>query len=342
MRKRDRRTAAALAALAALALATGARDAAAEDFFRGKTINLVVGNSAGGGYDANTRLLARYYGRHIPGNPEVVVQNMPGAASLTSVKYVDANAPKDGTAIIDFNFGLITESKMNPSKIRVDFTKFGWVGSISQDLSVCFTWRPVGIKTLADAQKYPKELNFGLTAVGSSSDVNAHITKNIFHVPIKQVSGYPGSAEQKLAVERGELDGACGAWSSTPPDWIKNDSIVNLLKFAPVDGVDLPADVPYAADVAPSEPDRQVIKLLTAATIVGRPFIVSSQVPQERLQILRRAFDETMKDKDFIADAGKQRLPISPKSGEECLEVIKDIYALPDNVVAAARKVAEE
>jgi tripartite-type tricarboxylate transporter receptor subunit TctC len=267
---------------------------------------------------------------------------MPGAASLTSVQYVDASAPKDGTVIVDFNFGLITESKMNPTKIKVDFTKFAWIGSISQDLSVCFTWRAVGIKTLAEAQKYPKELHFGLTAVGSSSDVNAKITRSIFKVPIHQVSGYPGSAEQKLAVERGELDGACGAWSSTPPDWIKNDSIVNLLKFAPVPGYDLPADVPFAADVAPTPQDAAVIKLLTAPTEVGRPFIASLQVPADRIEILRRAFDATMKDPEFVADAEKQRLPVSPKSGEEALETIKSIYALPDEVVAAARKILGE
>jgi tripartite-type tricarboxylate transporter receptor subunit TctC len=338
MRKQHRR--AALGALAALAV-VGFAPASAEDFYKGRTINLIVGNTAGGGYDANTRLLARHLGRHIPGNPDIVVQNLPGAASLTSVQYVDASAPKDGTAIVDFNFGLITESKMNPTKIKVDFTKFAWIGSISQDLSVCFVWRPVGIKTLADAQKYPKELHFGLTAVGSSSDVNAHITKNIFKVPIHQVSGYPGSAEQKLAIERGELDGACGAWSSTPPDWVRNDSIVNLLKFAPVSGVDLPTDVPFAADIAPSKSDADVINLLTAPTQVGRPFIASLQVPADRIEILRRGFDATMKDPAFVADAEKQRLPVSPKSGEACLQAIKDIYALPDAVVAAAKTVLE-
>jgi hypothetical protein len=318
MRKQHRR--AALGALAALAV-VGFAPASAEDFYKGRTINLIVGNTAGGGYDANTRLLARHLGRHIPGNPDIVVQNLPGAASLTSVQYVDASAPKDGTAIVDF--------------------KFAWIGSISQDLSVCFVWRPVGIKSLADAQKYPKELHFGLTAVGSSSDVNAHITKNIFKVPIHQVSGYPGSAEQKLAIERGELDGACGAWSSTPPDWVRNDSIVNLLKFAPVSGVDLPTDVPFAADIAPSKSDADVINLLTAPTQVGRPFIASLQVPADRIEILRRGFDATMKDPAFVADAEKQRLPVSPKTGEECLQAIKDIYALPDVVVAAAKKVLE-
>lgn len=340
MGKHRRLAGLALGTIATLGVASW--PAAAQDFYKGKTINLVVGNTAGGGYDANTRLLGRYLGRHIPGNPDVVVQNMPGAASLTSVQYVDASAPKDGTVIVDFNFGLITESKMNPAKIKVDFTKFAWIGSISQDLSVCFTWRAVGIKNLADAQKYPKELHFGLTGVGSSSDVNAHITKNIFKVPIHQVAGYPGSAEQKLAVERGELDGACGAWSSTPTDWIKNNSIVNLLKFAPVAGVDLPADVPFAADVAPTKQDEDVIKLLTAPTEVGRPFIASLQVPADRIAILRHAFDATMKDPAFIADAEKERLPVSPKSGDEALATIKSIYALPDEVVAAARKVLGE
>jgi tripartite-type tricarboxylate transporter receptor subunit TctC len=316
--------------------------APAQDFYRNKTITMVVGNTAGGGYDANTRVLGRYFGRHVPGNPDVVVQNMPGAASLTSVQWVDATAPKDGTAIVDFNFGLITESKMNPTKIKVDFTKFNWIGSISQDLSVCFVWHTTGIKNLADAQKHPKELHFGLTAVGSSSDVNAKISKNIFKVPLHQVSGYPGSAEQKLAIERGELDGGCGAWSSIPEDWVKQRKFAPLSRSAPSRPADMWSDVPYYGDIAPNDRARQIARLLVAHGDIGRPYIASRTVPPERIKILQDGFMATMQDADFIADLQRSRLPLAPKSGPEALKTVQEIYAAPADIVEEARKVLEE
>jgi tripartite-type tricarboxylate transporter receptor subunit TctC len=315
--------------------------AAAQDFYRGKTLTFLVGFSPGGGFDINARVLARHIGRHIPGNPNTVVQNMPGAGSVTAIHYLEQTAPKDGTVIDIFNFGNIGESRLNPDKVKVDFRKFNWIGSISQDLTVCYVWHAMGVKTLAELKKVSK-VHMGLTGMGTSSDTNQRILKNIFGIPVQQVAGYPGSAEQRIAIERGELDGDCGAWSSIPVEWIEGHKIVPVIRSGPIFAPDMPRDVPYSVDIAPSERDRQVLRLLLASAQVGRPFIASQAVSAERIRILRDAFDATMKDPQFIAEAEKLRLPISPKTGEEALRVVEDIYATPENIVQAAKKISAE
>ena len=265
--------------LAALALPT-ALPAAADDFYKGKTINIVVGFTSGGGFDANARLLSRHIGRYIPGAPSVIVQNMPGAASLTSVQYLDATAPKDGTVMVTYNFGQIIDAKMAPDRIKVDFRKFNWIGSISVDLSACFVWNTIPGKTIDEIKKHG-QLNFGLTAAGTSNDVNTRIVKNIFGMNIKQISGYPGSAEQKLAVERGELDGGCGNWSSMPPDWIEGKKFTAFIKSSNTTPPDMDPSVPWGAAIAPNEHARELIKFILGAGEVGRPYMMSLAVPKE-------------------------------------------------------------
>jgi len=327
-------------ALAVAALATMA-PAAAQDFYKGKTVTVVVGFTPGGGFDLNARLLARHMGRHIAGNPDVIVQNMPGAATLKSVLYLDTTAPRDGTVITTFNFGQIGDSRMMPEKVKVDFRKFGWIGSISQDLTICYTWHALGIKTLAELQRHGT-VHMGLTGVGTSSDINQKILKEIFKVQVAQVAGYPGSAEERIAIERRELDGDCGAWSSIPQEWVEGAKINPILRSAALESPDLPPNVPYGADIAPSAREADIIRFLTASGQLGRPFLASSLVPAERIALLRAAFDETVKDPEFIADAAKIRMPVTPKSGREALRTVEDIYATPDDIVQAARKIAGE
>jgi tripartite-type tricarboxylate transporter receptor subunit TctC len=326
--------------LAIVAAATMA-PAAAQDFYKGKTLTIVVGFTPGGGFDLYARLLARHMGRHIPGNPDVIVQNMPGAASLKSVLYLDTAAPQDGTVMATFNFGQIGDSRMMPEKVKVDFREFSWIGSISQDLTICYTWHVLGIKTLAELQRHGT-IHMGLTGIGSSSDINQKILKEIFKVPLQQVAGYPGSAEERLAVERGELDGDCGAWSSIPQEWIEGTKINPIVRSARVEPPDLPPHVPYVLDIAPSDRDRDIIRLLTASGQVGRPFIASSLVPADRIELLRAAFDETMKDQQFAEDARKLHMPASPKSARQALSTVQEIYATADDIVQAARRIAGE
>jgi tripartite-type tricarboxylate transporter receptor subunit TctC len=315
--------------------------AAAQDFYRGKTITIVVGFTPGGGFDLNARLLAHHMGRHIPGNPDVIVQNMPGAASLKPVLYLDTTAPRDGTVIATFNFGQIGDSRMNPEKVKVDFRKFSWIGSISQDLTICYTWHTLGIKSLAQLQRHGT-VHMGLTGVGSSSDINQKILRDIFKVAVAQVAGYPGSAEERLAIERRELDGDCGAWSSIPQEWVEGAKINPILRSGPVESSDLPPNVPYALDIAPSERDRDIIRLLTESGQVGRPFIASLSVPADRIEVLRKAFDETVQDREFVADARKLRMPVTPKSAGQALRTVEEIYATPEDIVQAARRIAGE
>ena len=315
--------------------------ARAEDFYKGKTLTVMVGFSAGGGFDINARLLARHIGRYIPGNPDVVVVNMPGAGSLTAIVRLDADMPKDGTVIDTFNFGRIGNSLLQPDKTKIDFRNYAWIGSISDDLTACYIWRDKGPKTIAD-MKAAGHYYFGLAGVGTSEDLNTKILKNIFGVNIDQVAGYPGSAEIRVAIERGELDGDCGAWSSIPEDWTKSPKFHLVSRSGAVPPPDMPASVPYTVEMAPNDAARKIVRLLLADSEVGRPFIASRAVPKDRIAILRKAFDEAVKDKDFLAEAKKLRLPVSPKSGAEAAKVIAGIYGAPADTVEAARKIVAQ
>jgi tripartite-type tricarboxylate transporter receptor subunit TctC len=325
-------------ALAATAVVATSVPASAQDFYKGKTLTIIVGFSPGGGFDRNARLLARYIGDHIPGKPDVVVQNMPGAGSLKSVKHLLTIAPKDGTVIDTFNFGLIGQSRLTPKKVPVDFRKVAWIGSISRDLSVCYTWHTLGIKTMADLKKR-KTVHIGLTAPGANEDIHTHILKNIFGVDVHQVGGYPGSAEERIAIERGELDGGCGAWSSIPPAWVAKHNIDPIYRSLTIVPPDLPPGVPYVMDLAANDRDRAIIRVLISGGEVGRPYIAPPEVPAARVKILRDAFAATVKDPRLLAEAEKARLPVSPAVGPEAVEIVDAIYAAPADIVDAARKV---
>src|SRR5713226_5546234 len=237
-----------------------------------KTISIVVGSTPGGGYDVYARILARHIGRYIPGQPSIIVQNMPGASSLKAVQYLDTGAPKDGSVMAAFNPGLLNQSLLNADKIRFKFTDAGWVGSITRDLRACYAWAATGIKTFDDLRKY-KKFNIGAPAQGTSSYANAALLKNMFGIAVRHVTGYAGSAEQRLAIERGELDGDCGAWSSVPPDWIANRKVNPVISFSPVPIPGLPPGVPFAGDLAPSRETKDVAKdvlgILMAADALG-------------------------------------------------------------------------
>lgn len=324
---------------AAVVLAAIAGAAPAQTTGEFKSITIVVGSSAGGGYDTYARVLARYIGRHLPGQPSVVVQNMPGASSLKAVQYLDANAPKDGTVMAAFNPGLITESLLNADKIRLKFSDVAWVGSITRDLRACYAWAATGIRTWDDLKNY-KRFNMGAPAAGTSSFINAAVLKNMFGIAVHQVTGYAGSAEQRLAIERGELDGDCGAWSSVPPDWISNSKVNPVVKFAPLPVPGLAADVPFVGDLTRSREAKDILNVLTAADALGRPYVASKQVPAHRLAAMRAAFDRTMKDSQFLAEAERLDLPVSgPTQGPEAETIVASIYAASPALIARAQEI---
>ncbi len=302
-----------------------------------KSLNIIVGFSPGGGYDSYARALSRHMGRYLPGHPHVVVQNMPGGSSLKAVLHLDApSAPKDGSMMTAFNPGLIIDSLL-AAKADVTFDQFAWVGSISQDFRVCYSWAETGIESLADLQKFP-QFNIGAPGSGSSNYINAAVLKNILGVKVHHVMGYPGSADERLAIERRELDGGCGSWSSNPPEWIEKKKINPLITFSaePVPNLDRP--VPYAVDLAKNEMDKQVVRLLSSADPLGRPYVVSKHVPAQRLALLRKAFDEAVADPQFIADATMMTLPISPISGKASEQRITAIYATSEEIRNRARE----
>lgn len=317
------------------------RQAAAEDFYAGKTLTILVGFSAGGGFDINARALARHWGRHIPGTPNVVVDNMPGASSVTSILYLDTKAPADGTFIDTFNFGLLAASLLRPNLATLDLRKYAWIGSISEDLTACYVRANLGPKTIAQLKAYGP-VHFGNDGIGTSEDINERILRSVLGLDVRQVGGYAGSAQVRLAIERGELDGDCGAWSSLPEDWIKQKTISPISRSGMALPEGLTPDVPYIADLAPDDRARRIINLLVSGGQLGRPFIASAAVPPERLKILRDAFDATMKDPEFRADLDRLRLPFSPKTADEALKTVGAIYASPPEIIAAAKKIATQ
>ncbi len=260
------------------------------DFYAGKRITITVGTSAGGGYDQYARAIAPFLSEHIPGKPAVIVQNMPGAGSLTSVLYLDGAAPKDGTAITLFNAGIITDTITNPAGAKVDLAKMAWLGSANRTFRICYFWQGSGIKSFSDLSR-AKTVTMGAIGVGSGSYNDIAILKNLVKQNVRGVLGYPGRTEVHLAIERGELDGECGAIDGLPENWVRDQKINIVARLSDAKTPPNPVDVPWLGDFIKSKEDLQIYRLLTVANELGRPFIVSRQVPEERVAILRRAFE---------------------------------------------------
>jgi len=314
--------------------------AAEDDFFKGKTVTLVVGYSAGGGYDQYARALARHLGSRIPGNPAVLVQNMPGAASLTAVRYLDANAPKDGTVVTTFDPGLITQSFAAPELFKIRFSDYQWIGSMLRDIRICYAWGSTGIRTWDDMMRR-KEFLIGTTAKGSNAYANGAVLRKVFNAPVRQIAGYPGSNEQRLALERGELEGNCGSWSAMPQDWLVHDKINPLVRFSPTRPADMPPGVPFIEDLATTRAQKELLGVLDAAAELGRPFIVAKTVPPQRVNVLRAAFRAALDDEAFRAEAQAQSLALDPVAGEEADAIIDKIYAAPPDLARKVREVLE-
>jgi tripartite-type tricarboxylate transporter receptor subunit TctC len=307
------------------------------DIYRGKIITIIVGFSAGGGYDLYTRLLARHYGRHIAGNPEIIVQNMPGAGSLTAVRYLDVRAAQDGATIAAFNPGLLMETLLDPDKNRFSFMDVAWLGSIARDFRVCYAWHAKNLNSWDEIAKL-REFNLGSTGAGSSAYINGAMLRNIFGLPIHQVVGYPGSAEQRIAVERGELDGDCGTWSAITPEWRASNKVKPFIRFSDMTAPDFPAGVPFILDYAKSPAQKELVTLLIKQNELGVPYALSKQVPAGRVAILRAAFDETMKDSQFQAEAEKLQFPVDPVGGADAERITREIYSASPELVAKARE----
>jgi tripartite-type tricarboxylate transporter receptor subunit TctC len=315
-----------------------ARAQSVEEFYRGRTVNLLIGFSVGGGYDLYARHLARHIGKHIPGNPTIVPQNMAGAGSLRAASFLYSAAPKDGSV-----FGTFARTTgINPlleSGATFDGTKFSWLGSVTDDVSTCVTWETSPVKTWHDFLSKPVTL--GGQGPSSEPDIFARLFKNVFGAPVKLVAGYPGTNEITLAMERGEVDGLCGlSWSTIKTRhaaWFRDRKINVLIQSAFRKEPEL-GEVPLVMDTT-SDPEKlQILKLILAAQQMARPFAAPPDIPPDRKAALIAAFDATMKDQEFLADAGRLSIDVSPVSAAELNRLLAELYATPKNVVAKAAK----
>jgi len=327
---------------AASVLAAGTQPARAQnavaEFYRGKTVTLTVGYSSGGGYDTYARILARHLGKHIPGNPQIVVQNAPGAGSMRAANTLYNVAPKDGTAIGMFGRGIALEPLIGSSPAQFEAQKFLWLGSGTEEAAVVVVWAAKGIKTWADMTSKP--FTVGGEGTGSDPDVYALMLRNVFGVKLKLVSGYPGTAEMALAIERGEVDGrASWSWSSLKslkPDWISGNKLSLPVQLNLTKSPDLP-DVPLLGEFATTERQRQIMKLVLSRQTMGRPFMAPPGVPADRAKALREAFDATMKDPEFLAEAKLRGQEVNPVSGAALDQMLAELYATPKDVIAETK-----
>jgi len=329
--------------LLAAGLAGAAQAQSVESFYRGRTVTIVVGYSVGGGYDAQARVLARHMGKHIPGNPSVTVQNMPGAGSLRAANYLYNAAPKDGATLGVFARGMAMEPLIGSSSANFDSRKFAWLGSGTNEVSVCATWHAAKVKTWEDGLAIP----FTVAGEGSGSDpdIFSIMLRNVFGAKMRLVSGYPGGADMTLAIERGEVDGRCGwTWSSVKlqrPDWVTGHKLNVLIQLGTQPSPELPG-VPFIADLATTARQRQIVDLVLSRQAMGRPLVAPPGTPDDRKAALRRAFDATMADPDFVAEATVRGLEVNPVKGAELDRLLDQLYATPPAILAETKAILAE
>ena len=309
-----------------------------EEFYADRVLELYIGFSAGGGYDAYGRLVARHIGKHIPGNPTVVVVNMDGAGSLKLANWLYNAAPRDGSVIGTVNRGVPFEPLVGIREMaRFDATKFTWLGSANDETTVCVAWERTGITSFDEL--YERELIVAGTGQ-AGDDPLVKMISGVLGSRIRLVTGYAGANEANFAMERGEVDGRCGwSWSSvksTRQHWLDNDNIEVLLQLGFRKHNDLP-DVPLILDLARSEEERQIMRLVLVRGVLGRPFMAPPDLPAERAAALQRAFAATVSDADFLREAARQRMEVIPISGEEIQNLVAEAYATPEDVVAKTR-----
>jgi tripartite-type tricarboxylate transporter receptor subunit TctC len=329
-----------LAAL--IAFAATATPAAAGDYYAGKSIDLLIGAPPGGGYDIYARALARHYGRHIPGQPTIVAKNMPGAASARAAGFISTLAPKDGTAIAALMPGGVVGPLLDEkAETLFDPTKVLYLGTANNGTRICVSRKDSKIKTFDDA--LTQKASFGGVSTSDSTRGYGYMHKKTSGAQYDVVSGYSGTAEIALAMERGELDGVCGwdwaSFKSQRPDWIRDNKANLLLQVGLEPNEELTRmGVPSVFKYITNEDDRKVVELIISQQVFQRSYIAPPGLPAELLDTLRSAFDATMRDKDFLHDAETIRIDISPLPGAKVQELVQKIYAAPKDIVARARQ----
>jgi len=336
MTKKMARGAAASILILLTAVSLGFAQSPAE-FYKGKNIELYIGYSIGGGYDLYARVLARHIGKHIPGNPTIVPKNMEGAGSLRLANWLARVAPRDGTVFGTVGRGVPFDPLLGLPGTQFKAPDFSWIGSANNEVSICTSWGTSQITKIEDV--FTKQMIIGGTGPSDDTVQFPEVLNGVLGTKFKIISGYPGGNDVVLAMERGEVEGRCGwSWSTitaTHPDWVKDKKIHLLVQLALEKHRDLP-DVPVIVDLAKTTEQRQIIKLIFARQVVGRPYLAPPGIPKDRLEILRKAFMETMVDQDFLADANKSKLEIAPVTGDKVEALVKEIYETPPAVAQKA------
>ncbi len=329
-----------VAVLSVPVAARGAEDVAT--FYKGKTIRMLVGTAPGSGVDLIGRLVARHLHDHIPGEPAVVVQNMPGAGSLQMANYIFNTAPRDGTVIGAPLNGMPTGPLLNPKAARFDPTKLNWLGSMYRSNNVAYVWHTAPVQSLE--QLKTQELLVGTAGPGSGSYDLASLSREVLGLKFKLIRGYEGGNAVNIAMERGEIQAQIVGWDSLMagrPTWVR-DKVITIIGHYSME--DPPELKPYAriVDLATSEADQQALRLVLARQAHGRPYFVGPDVPPERLAALRRAFDATMKDPAFLEDAKNMQVDVSPMTGEEVQALVAQVHTTtPAAVVERVRKIMD-
>jgi tripartite-type tricarboxylate transporter receptor subunit TctC len=316
--------------------------ARAEDFYAGKTIEILVGSAAGGGFDIYSRALARHWGKFIPGHPTIVVRNMPGGGGTRSATYVSSVAPKDGTVLAAPSPGAIVGPLLDENpQAGFDPVKLQYLGTADSGVRVCVTMARSKVRTFADA--LTTKTIMGATAAGGSSSDYAHLHRHTSGAKFDVVSGYQGMSDASLAMERGELDGTCGwDWSSLKsmkPDWIRDRRINILFQVGLQPDPELTAmGVPEIWKFVNTDEDRKVVELVASQQVFMRFFVAPPATPPAQVNVLRAAFDDVMKNPDFLRDAERLQLSIKPQSGDKVQDLVQRMYATPKAIVDRTKR----
>ena len=326
-----------LCLLACLVVGDPASAQSPADFYRGKNVALAISSSPGGGYDLYARTLARHMGKNMTGNPVIVPQNMPGAGGLRVAQYFSQAAPKDGLTFGTFTRMAGIAPLFDPTQ-KYDSAKFTWLGAITDSVSVCLTWHTSPVKSWKDFLEKPVTL--GGTGPGGELDIFTNLYKNVFNANVKLVSGYPGTAEIMLAMERGELDGVCGIdWTTIKAQrarWITDKSVNVIAQAAFHKDPDLP-DVPLIMELTNDAEKLQILKLFVSAHEFARPYAAPPDVPADRAAALITAFEATTKDPAFLAETAQHQMEVAPVSGKKLAQMLNELYRTPEPILAKAR-----
>ncbi len=311
------------------------------DFYKGKQINMIIGTSAGNDYDYRGRLIARYLGKHIPGNPTIVPRNMPGGGGIQAANWVTNIAPRDGTVLHMIMANMMAAQAMGMPGVEFDARKLFWIGNTTSTPNVVNSWYTSGVTSIEDVKK--RELIVG-APMGTAGALYPLLMNALAGTKFRLVTGYPGGNEANLAMERGETEGrgsnSWAAWNSTKPEWVRDKKIHVLVQIGLKRHPDLP-DVPLMLELAHNEADRKLLEFISAETNVARSLVTTPDVPAERVEALRRAFDAMMKDPDFIAEAMKTQMDMSPSTGEEAQKIAGGIVNTPPEIAARAKELIE-